>query len=231
MTGVGSRHRPRRDWKPVAASVKTRLKDDDLCLSRYLHERRGEFISPLNDDDQANANDASFFPPHEHLPRKRTLLSTAVKHERVCYAIGPQFSFRFLPLPAFLRAVHGLRTGRGARTRLPEGTRIVGQTIPAFARPHSCSFDHLVGAGRLSRTPSRPRPSRRVQNHPVGQRRLQPEPCDIFALMPGEPSAEQASWAPGCLCVLSKLHVLFTRSLPREGDPSAGHRCRRRRSA
>ena len=27
-------------------------------------------------------------PPHEHLPRKRTLLSTAVKHERVCYAIG-----------------------------------------------------------------------------------------------------------------------------------------------
>src|SRR5215204_2873807 len=81
MTGVGSRHRPRRDWKPVAASVKTRLKDDDLCLSRYLHERRGEFISPLNDDDQANANDASFFPPHEHLPRKRTLLSTSVKHE------------------------------------------------------------------------------------------------------------------------------------------------------
>jgi hypothetical protein len=95
MTGVGSRYRPRRDWKPVAASVKTRLKDDDLCLSRYLHERRGEFISPLNDDDQANANDASFFPPHEHLPRKRTLLSTSVKHEPMGYTIGRHFSFRF----------------------------------------------------------------------------------------------------------------------------------------
>ena len=34
-------------------------------------------------------------PPHEHLPRKRTLLSTAVKHERVGYAIGGTFP----PLP------------------------------------------------------------------------------------------------------------------------------------
>ena len=76
-------------------------------------------------------------PPHEHLPRERTLLSTAVKHERARYAIPwerPHFSFRFLPLPAFSwwRFI-GLRTGRGARTRLPEGTRIVGQTIPGFA--------------------------------------------------------------------------------------------------
>ena len=50
-------------------------------------------------------------PPHEHLPRKRTLLSTAVKHERVRYAIGPHFSFRFLPLPAFLVAVLGCGPG------------------------------------------------------------------------------------------------------------------------
>ena len=40
-------------------------------------------------------------------------------------------------------------------------------------------------------------------------RRLEPEPCDLFAPMPGEPSAENASWAPGGFCVLSKLHVLF----------------------
>ena len=103
MTGVGSQHRPRRDWKLVAASVKTRLKDDDLCLSRYLHERRGEFISPLNDDDQANANDASFFPPHEHLPRKRTLLSTSVKHERgVVRHRGRTPPSAFSPSPPFL---------------------------------------------------------------------------------------------------------------------------------
>src|SRR5215204_557460 len=111
MTGVGSRYRPRRDWKPVAASVKTRLKDDDLCLSRYLHERRGEFISPLNDDDQANANDASFFPPHEHLPRKRTLLSMPVKHERVCYTIGRHCPSASLPVSWSFRA----RCRRGAR--------------------------------------------------------------------------------------------------------------------
>ena len=46
-------------------------------------------------------------------------------------------------------------------------------------------------------------------------------------LLPDEPSAEKASWAPGRLCVLSKLHVLFALSLPRERVPSAGHRCRR----
>src|SRR5215216_720643 len=33
-------------------------------------------------------------PPHEHLPHERTLLSTAVKHERACSAIGSHFSFR-----------------------------------------------------------------------------------------------------------------------------------------
>ena len=27
-------------------------------------------------------------PPHEHLARKQTLVSRALKHERVCYAIG-----------------------------------------------------------------------------------------------------------------------------------------------
>src|SRR6185436_17564462 len=46
-------------------------------------------------------------------------------------------------------------------------------------------------------------------------------------LLPDEPSAEKASWAPGRLCVLSKLHVLFALSLPRERVTSAGHRCRR----
>ena len=80
-------------------------------------------------------------PPHEHLPRKRTLLSTAVKHERVCYAIGRTSPSASSPSPSAV----GLRTGRGARTRLPEGTRIVGGS--GFSRPPSCSFDHLVGAG------------------------------------------------------------------------------------
>src|SRR5215204_1257330 len=41
-------------------------------------------------------------PPHEHLPRERTLLSTALKHGRLRYAIGAHVSFRFLPLPTFL---------------------------------------------------------------------------------------------------------------------------------
>ena len=82
-------------------------------------------------------------------PRKRTLLSAAVKHERVRYAIGAHYSFRFIPRPA--RARLGLRTGRGARTRLPEDARIVGQTIPGFALQHNYSFDHLVGAGKFGR--------------------------------------------------------------------------------
>ena len=43
------------------------------------------------------------------------------------------------PLPTFLVGGSGLQTGRG--------TRIVGETIPAFPAPPSCSFDHLVGAG------------------------------------------------------------------------------------
>src|SRR5829696_2267732 len=46
-------------------------------------------------------------PPHEHLPRKRTLLSIPVKHERGCYAIPVRQAVLLLPLPslpAFLRA-------------------------------------------------------------------------------------------------------------------------------
>ena len=49
----------------------------------------------------------------------------AVKHERGCYAIVRPSASPSLP---FLRRF-GLRTGRGARTRLPEGTRIVSQTL------------------------------------------------------------------------------------------------------
>jgi hypothetical protein len=55
-------------------------------------------------------------PPHEHLPRKRTLLSTAVKHERARYAMVPHFSFRFLP--RFGAADWEGRARRSARTQL-----------------------------------------------------------------------------------------------------------------
>jgi len=52
-------------------------------------------------------------PPHEHLPRERTLLLSRVKHDRTRYAIGPHFSFRFLPLPTLLEAVQAAdREGR-----------------------------------------------------------------------------------------------------------------------
>src|SRR4051794_23921456 len=39
----------------------------------------------------------------------------------------PHLSFRFLPLPALLKGGSGLRTGRGAWTRLPDGTPYVGR--------------------------------------------------------------------------------------------------------
>src|SRR5215204_495077 len=74
-------------------------------------------------------------PPHEHLARKQTLLSGALKHERVCYAIVG----RTLLLP---------RTGRGARARVTGGYPYGGPDDP---RPPSCSFDHLVGAGEEGR--------------------------------------------------------------------------------
>ena len=87
-------------------------------------------------------------PPHEHPPRKRTLLSTAVKHERVCYAIGRTSPSASSPSPPFLvgRFI-GLRTGRALG---PVYLRVqvwwAGRSRP-FPRPPSCSFDHLVGAG------------------------------------------------------------------------------------
>ena len=62
-------------------------------------------------------------PPHEHLARKQTLVSRALKHERVCYAIVAA-----LLLPW---------TGRSARARLPERTPMVGQMIPARRVAHS----------------------------------------------------------------------------------------------
>ena len=88
----------------------------DASLSTGSERPRGR------DDRRENRDD--FPPPHEHLPLKRTLLSVPVEHERML----PHFSFRFLPSPPFFGRFTGLRTGRGARTRLPEGARIVGQT-------------------------------------------------------------------------------------------------------
>ena len=74
MTGVGSRHRPRRSERP----------------RRYYPRKSREKLPPSHDTLVL-----------------RTLLSTGVKHERVCYAIpvgSPEFSFRFLPtLRRFLR--------------------------------------------------------------------------------------------------------------------------------
>src|SRR5829696_2794080 len=71
-------------------------------------------------------------PPHEHLAQA-DLLWAEVKHERCAYAIPwrrPQFSFRFLPLPASVMAVLGR-----ARDTLGPITRIVGQPIPASSTP------------------------------------------------------------------------------------------------
>ena len=64
----------------------------------------------------------------------------------------PHFTFRFLPLPAFLvgRFI-GLRTGRGARTRLREGTGIVDETIPAFS-PSSHSMTSSARARSVGGT-------------------------------------------------------------------------------
>jgi hypothetical protein len=58
------------------------MQEPDSALRTRLRtrrERRCECRAEQRDD---------LSPPHEHLPRKRTLLSPAVKHERVCYAIG-----------------------------------------------------------------------------------------------------------------------------------------------
>ena len=78
MTGVGSRHRPRRSERP----------------RRYYPRKSREKLPPSHDTLVL-----------------RTLLSTGVKHERVCYAIpvgSPEFSFRFLPtLRRFLRNREG----------------------------------------------------------------------------------------------------------------------------
>ena len=69
----------------------------------------------------------------------------------------PQLSFRFLPFPTFLRCGSGLRIGRGARTRIPEGTRIVGETIPAFPPrrvAHSITSSALACRASGTVTPS-----------------------------------------------------------------------------
>ena len=55
-------------------------------------------------------------------------------------------SFRFHPLPAFLRSGSGLRNGR-ALGPVYLGCPYRGQDDSAFPCPPSCSFDHLVGAG------------------------------------------------------------------------------------
>ena len=61
--------------------------------------------------------------------------------------VGPVLAFTLIALLPELgqmsrRQVAELRTGRSARTHLPEGTHIVGQMGPTH-----CSFDHVVGAG------------------------------------------------------------------------------------
>src|SRR5215208_8125078 len=55
-------------------------------------------------------------PPHEHLPRERTLLSMPVKHERACYAIGRHFSFRFHSYPSVGRVAHSITSSARARS-------------------------------------------------------------------------------------------------------------------
>ena len=61
--------------------------------------------------------------------------------------VGPVLAFTLIALLPELgqmsrRQVAELRTGRSARTHLPEGTHIVGQMGPTH-----CSFDHVVGEG------------------------------------------------------------------------------------
>src|SRR5215208_8488572 len=73
-------------------------------------------------------------PPHEHLARKQTLLSRALKHERVCYAIVGGTS------PSVDR--------EGRSGPFTGGYPYGGPDDPC---PPSCSFDHLVGAGEEGR--------------------------------------------------------------------------------
>ena len=91
------------------------------------HERPRRRTAQQRDD---------FPPPHEHLRRKSGPAPGGVKHERVRYAIGPPSASSDLSYWRFT----GLRTGRRARTRLPEGTRIVGHNpgpFPARRVAHS----------------------------------------------------------------------------------------------
>jgi len=86
----------RRTERYCAEAVTLVLASGGLLLSLRAHRYRPRRRSPDQPEDLP--------PPHEHLPRKRILLSTPVKHERVPYAIPwarPHVSFRFLPLPAF----------------------------------------------------------------------------------------------------------------------------------
>ena len=70
----GSRRREHGDLVRFAPLPRTMRGLLGVCRRR-LHESRAK---PRDD----------LPPPHEHLPRKRTLLSPAVKHERARYAMG-----------------------------------------------------------------------------------------------------------------------------------------------
>src|SRR5829696_8929722 len=61
------------------------------------------------------------------------LTGRRVKHNRPRYSNSLTEVAHSFPSSPFIGGGSGLRTGRGARTLLPEGARSVGQTIPSFS--------------------------------------------------------------------------------------------------